>query len=139
MFGYSIEFDVSDRENRGDRKMGGGPDWFVQKNHDTFAPVGPFIVPKEFVPTPMNTRHYFTLNGEVKQDSNTNHMEYNIWEMLSYASNVMTLHPGDLISMGTPPGTNIERQNPRWMKAGDLGVCVVEGVGEQRHKIVAQN
>lgn len=138
VFGYSIEFDVSDRENRGDRKMGGGPDWFVQKNHDTFAPVGPFIVPKEFVATPMNTRHYFTLNGEIKQDSNTNHMEYNIWEMLAYASNVMTLHPGDLISMGTPPGTNIERQNPRWMKPGDLGVCVVEGVGEQRHKIVAQ-
>lgn len=138
IFGYSIEFDVSDRENRGDRKMGGGPDWFVQKNHDTFAPVGPFIVPKEFVATPMNTRHYFTLNGEVKQDSNTNHMEYNIWEMLAYASNVMTLRPGDLISMGTPPGTNIERQNPRWMKPGDLGVCVVEGVGEQRHKIVAQ-
>ena len=139
VFGYSIEFDVSDRENRGDRKMGGGPDWFVQKNHDTFAPVGPFIVPKEFLPAPMNTRHYFTLNGETKQDSNTNHMEYNIWEMLSYASNVMTLHPGDLISMGTPPGTNIEKQNPRWMKAGDLGVCVVEGVGEQRHKIVDQH
>lgn len=138
VFGYTIEFDVSDRENRGDRKMGGGPDWFVQKNHDTFAPVGPFIVPKEFVPTPMNTRHYFTLNGEVKQDSNTNRMEYNIWEMLAYASNVMTLHPGDLISMGTPPGTNIERQNPRWMKAGDLGVCVVEGVGAQRHQIIAQ-
>jgi 2-keto-4-pentenoate hydratase/2-oxohepta-3-ene-1,7-dioic acid hydratase in catechol pathway len=139
VFGYSIEFDVSDRENRGDRKMGGGPDWFVQKNHDTFAPVGPFIVPKEFLATPMNTRHYFTLNGEVKQDSNTNRMEYNIWEMLAYASNVMTLHPGDLISMGTPPGTNIERQNPRWMKPGDLGVCVVEGVGEQLHKIVAQD
>ena len=69
VFGYSIEFDVSDRENRGDRKMGGGPDWFVQKNHDTFAPIGPFIVPKEFVANPMNTRHYFTLNGEVKQDS----------------------------------------------------------------------
>ena len=138
VFGYSIEFDVSDRENRGDRKMGGGPDWFVQKNHDTFAPVGPFIVPKEFVSNPMNTRHYFTLNGEVKQDSNTNRMEYNIWEMLAYASNVMTLHPGDLISMGTPPGTNIERQNPRWMKAGDVGVCAVEGIGEQHHKIVAQ-
>ena len=138
VFGYSIEFDVSDREGRGDRKMGGGPDWFVQKNHDTFAPVGPFIVPKEFLATPMNVRHYFSLNGEIKQDSNTNRMEYNIWEMLSYASNVMTLRPGDLISMGTPPGTNIERQDPRWMKAGDVGVCVVEGVGEQRHKIVAQ-
>jgi len=138
VFGYSIEFDVSDRENRGDRKMGGGPDWFVQKNHDTFAPIGPFIVPQEFVANPMNTRHYFTLNGEVKQDSNTSRMEYNIWEMLAYASNVMTLSPGDMISMGTPPGTNIEKQNPRWMKPGDVGVCAVEGIGEQHHHIVAQ-
>jgi len=138
IFGYSIEFDASDREGRGDRKMGGGPDWFVQKNHDTFAPIGPFIVPKEFVATPMNTRHYFTLNGEIKQDSNTSKMEYNIWEMLAYASNVMTLHPGDLISMGTPPGTNIEKQNPRWMKAGDVGDCIVEGIGAQHHHIVAE-
>jgi 2-keto-4-pentenoate hydratase/2-oxohepta-3-ene-1,7-dioic acid hydratase in catechol pathway len=138
VFGYSIEFDVSDREGRGDRKMGGGPDWFVQKNHDTFAPIGPFIVPKEFVPSPMNTRHYFALNGEIKQDSNTARMEYNVWEMLAYGSNVMTLNPGDMISMGTPPGTNIEKQNPRWMKPGDIGVCTVEGVGEQHHHIVAQ-
>jgi 2-keto-4-pentenoate hydratase/2-oxohepta-3-ene-1,7-dioic acid hydratase in catechol pathway len=139
IFGYSIEFDVSDRGGRNDRKMGGGPDWFVQKNHDTFAPIGPFIVPKEFVPNPMNTRHYFTLNGEMKQDANTSQMEYNISEMLSYASNVMTLNPGDMLSMGTPSGTNIDTQNAqRWMKAGDVGVCVVEGVGEQRHNIVAQ-
>jgi 2-keto-4-pentenoate hydratase/2-oxohepta-3-ene-1,7-dioic acid hydratase in catechol pathway len=138
IFGYSIEFDVSDRGGRNDRKMGGGPDWFVQKNHDTFAPIGPFIVPKEFLPNPMNTRHYFTLNGEVKQDANTSKMEYNIWEMLSYATNVMTLNPGDMLSMGTPPGTNIEKTNPRWMRAGDTGVCVVEGVGEQHHHIVDQ-
>ena len=138
IFGYSIEFDVSDRGGRNDRKMGGGPDWFVQKNHDTFAPIGPFIVPKEFLPNPMNTRHYFTLNGEVKQDANTSKMEYNIWEMLSYATNVMTLSPGDMLSMGTPPGTNIEKSNPRWMRAGDMGVCVVEGVGEQHHRIVDQ-
>jgi 2-keto-4-pentenoate hydratase/2-oxohepta-3-ene-1,7-dioic acid hydratase in catechol pathway len=138
IFGYSIEFDVSDRGGRNDRKMGGGPDWFVQKNHDTFAPIGPFIVPKEFLPDPMNTRHYFTLNGEIKQDANTARMEYNIWEMLSYASNVLTMHPGDLISMGTPPGTNIEKNNPRWMRAGDVGVCTVEGVGAQHHNIVGQ-
>jgi 2-keto-4-pentenoate hydratase/2-oxohepta-3-ene-1,7-dioic acid hydratase in catechol pathway len=138
VFGYSIEFDVSDREGRGDRKMGGGPDWFVQKNHDTFAPLGPFIVPKEFVAAPMNTRHYFTLNGEIKQDSNTSRMEYNVWEMLAYASTVLTLIAFDLISMGTPPGTYIEKQNPRWMKPGDVGVCVVEGIGEQHHHIVAQ-
>jgi 2-keto-4-pentenoate hydratase/2-oxohepta-3-ene-1,7-dioic acid hydratase in catechol pathway len=138
VFGYSIEFDVSDRGGRGDRKMGGGPDWLVQKNHDTFAPIGPYIVPKEFFPQPMKARHYFSLNGEIKQDSNTSRMEYNIWEMVSYASNMMTLSPGDLIAAGSPAGTNIERENPRWMRAGDEGVCVIEGIGEQRHRIVAQ-
>jgi len=138
IFGYSIEFDVSDRGGRGDRKMGGGPDWLVQKNHDTFGPIGPFIVPKEFVPEPTNVRHYFTLNGEIKQDSNTGRMEYNLWEMLSYASNILSLAPGDVLSLGSPAGTNIERANPRWMKAGDVGTCVVEGIGEQKHNIVAQ-
>jgi len=138
IFGYTIEFDVSDRGGRNDRKMGGGPDWLVQKNHDTFAPLGPFVVPKEFLPKPMDTRHYFTLNGEKKQEANTSQMEYNIWEMLSYASNVLTLNAGDIVSMGTPSGTNIEKDNPRWMQAGDVGVCVVEGVGEQRHNIVPQ-
>jgi 2-keto-4-pentenoate hydratase/2-oxohepta-3-ene-1,7-dioic acid hydratase in catechol pathway len=139
IFGYSIEFDVSDRGGRGDRKMGGGPDWLVQKNHYTFAPIGPYIVPKEFMPQPMNTRHYFTLNGEIMQDSNTSRMEYNIWEMMSYASNMMTLSPGDMLALGSPAGTNSERENPRWMKAGDVGVCVVEGIGEQRHRIVPQD
>jgi len=138
VFGYSIEFDVSDRGGRGDRKMGGGPDWLIQKNHDTFGPIGPFIVPKEFVPQPTNVRHYFMLNGEIKQDSNTSRMEYNLWEMLSYASNIMTLSPGDMLSLGSPAGTNIERANPRWMKAGDVGTCIVEGIGEQKHNIVAQ-
>ena len=138
VFGYSIQFDVSDRGGRGDRKMGGGPDWLVQKNHDTFAPIGPYIVPKEFFPQPMNTRHYFTLNGEIKQDSNTSRSEYNVWEMVSYASNMMTLSPGDMVALGSPSGTNIERQNPRWMRAGDVGVCIVEGIGEQRHRIVPQ-
>lgn len=138
IFGYTIEFDVSDRGGRGDRKMGGGPDWLVQKNHDTFGPLGPFIVPKEFLPNPMNIRHFFTLNGEIKQDSNTSRMEYNIWEMLTYGSNVMTLNPGDIIAHGSPAGTNIERADPRWMRAGDVGVCTIEGVGIQRHNIVDQ-
>lgn len=138
VFGYTIEFDASDREGRGDRKMGGGPDWFVQKNHDTFAPVGPFIVPKEFLPDPMHTRHHFELNGETKQDANTSGMEYNIWENLAYGSNVMTLHPGDLISNGTPPGTNIDRPDARWIRAGDKGACTVEGVGTQHLSFVAE-
>ena len=86
----------------------------------------------------MNVRHYFTLNGEIKQDSNTSRMEYNLWEMLSYGSSIMTLQPGDMIALGSPAGTNIERANPRWIKAGDVGACIVEGIGEQKHKFVAQ-
>jgi 2-keto-4-pentenoate hydratase/2-oxohepta-3-ene-1,7-dioic acid hydratase in catechol pathway len=65
-------------------------------------------------------------------------MEFNIWENLAYGSNVMTLNPGDYISNGTPPGTNIDRPDARWMRAGDVGVCAVEGVGVQRHHIVAE-
>lgn len=138
IFGYSIQMDVSDRGGRGDRKMGGAPDWLVQKNHDTFGPIGPFVVPKEFMPDPTNVRHYFTLNGEIKQDSNTSRAEYNLWDMLSFGSSILTLRPGDMIALGSPSGTNIERENPRWMQPGDVGVCVVEGIGEQRHNIVAQ-
>jgi 2-keto-4-pentenoate hydratase/2-oxohepta-3-ene-1,7-dioic acid hydratase in catechol pathway len=136
IFGYSIQIDVSDRGGRGDRKMGGS-DWLVGKNHDTFAPLGPFIVPREFVANPMNLRQTFTLNGEVMQDSSTSRMDHNIHELLSYASNILTLNPGDMIAAGSPAGTNIERADPRWMRAGDTAVCTIEGIGTQRHSVVA--
>ena len=136
IFGYTIQIDVSDRGGRGDRKMGGS-DWLVGKNHDTFAPLGPFIVPKEFVANPLNLKQTFTLNGEVMQDSNTSRMTHNIYELLHYASNILTLGPGDLISGGSPAGTNIERAEPRWMRAGDTAVCTIEGVGSQKHAVVA--
>ena len=138
IFGYTIEIDVSDRGGRGDRKMGGS-DWLVSKNHDTFGPLGPFIVPKEFVPEPMNTRHTFALNDRVMQDSNTSRMTHNIYELVHYASNILTLHPGDIIAGGSPAGTNIERAEPRWMRAGDTAVCTIEGVGTQRHPVVADD
>jgi 2-keto-4-pentenoate hydratase/2-oxohepta-3-ene-1,7-dioic acid hydratase in catechol pathway len=136
IFGYSIQIDVSDRGGRGDRKMGGS-DWLVGKNHDTFAPLGPFIVPKEFVRDPMNVKQTFTLNGQVMQDSNTNRMSHNIYELLHFASNILTLNPGDMIAGGSPAGTNIERSEPRWMRAGDTAVCSIEGIGTQTHPVVA--
>jgi 2-keto-4-pentenoate hydratase/2-oxohepta-3-ene-1,7-dioic acid hydratase in catechol pathway len=138
IFGYTIQIDVSDRGGRGDRKMGGS-DWLIGKNHDTFGPLGPVIVPKEFLKDPMNTRHTFTLNGEVMQDSNTNRMDHNIHELLHYASNILTLSPGDIISGGSPAGTNIERAEPRWMRAGDTAVCTIEGIGSQKHSVVAES
>ncbi len=135
IFGYTVQIDVSDRGGRGDRKMGGS-DWLVGKNHDTFGPLGPFIVPKEFIKDPMNVKHTFRLNGEVMQDSNTERMSHNIYELVHYATDILTLHAGDVISGGSPAGTNIERAEPRWMRAGDTAVCTVEGVGTQTHTIV---
>ena len=137
IFGYTIQIDVSDRGGRGDRKMGGS-DWLVGKNHDTFGPLGPFIVPKEFVKDPKNVRHTFRLNGEVMQDSNTSRMSHNVFELLHYASNILSLRAGDVISGGSPAGTNIERTQPRWMRAGDTAVCTIEGIGTQTHSVVAE-
>jgi 2-keto-4-pentenoate hydratase/2-oxohepta-3-ene-1,7-dioic acid hydratase in catechol pathway len=137
VFGYTVQIDVSDRGGRGDQKMGGS-DWLVGKNHDTFAPLGPFIVPKEFVKDPMNTRHVFTLNDQVMQDSNTSRMSHNIYELLHYASNILTLNPGDIVSGGSPAGTNIERAEPRWMRAGDTAKCFIDGIGTQIHPVVAE-
>jgi 2-keto-4-pentenoate hydratase/2-oxohepta-3-ene-1,7-dioic acid hydratase in catechol pathway len=136
IFGYTAHHDVSDRGGRGDRKMGGS-DWLIGKNHDTFGPLGPFIVPKEFLTDPMNTRHVLTLNNEVMQDSNTSRMSHNIYELVSYASNILTLNPGDTIAGGSPAGTNIERAEPRWMRAGDTAKCAIDGIGELVNPVVA--
>ena len=138
VFGYTAHHDVSDRGGRGDRKMGGS-DWLIGKNHDTFGPLGPFIVPKEFFKDPMNTRHTMFLNGQVMQDSNTNRMSHNIHELVSYASNILTLNTGDVIAGGSPAGTNIERAEPRWMRAGDTAKCEIEGIGALTNPVVAES
>jgi 2-keto-4-pentenoate hydratase/2-oxohepta-3-ene-1,7-dioic acid hydratase in catechol pathway len=137
IFGYTIQIDVSDRGGRGDRKMGGS-DWLVGKNHDTFAPLGPWITPKEFIKDPNSVGHKFTLNGTVMQDSNTSRMTHNVYELIEYATNILTLSPGDIISGGSPAGTNIERAEPRWMKAGDTATCAIEGIGALTHPIVSE-
>jgi 2-keto-4-pentenoate hydratase/2-oxohepta-3-ene-1,7-dioic acid hydratase in catechol pathway len=138
IFGYTAHHDVSDRAGRGDRKMGGS-DWLIGKNHDTFGPLGPYIVPKEFIKDPMHTRHTMYLNGMVMQDSNTDRMSHNIYELLSFASNIITLNPGDVIAGGSPAGTNIERADPRWMRAGDIAKCDIEGIGALNNPVVAES
>ena len=134
IFGYTLENDVSDRGGRGDGRM--GSDWFLQKNHDTFAPLGPFIVPKEFVADPHNLRQTFTLSGKSMQDANTGHMTHNSFEMLAYISNIVTLHPGDIISMGSPPGVGTARETPIYMKHGDTAVCTIESIGTLTNPVV---
>jgi 2-keto-4-pentenoate hydratase/2-oxohepta-3-ene-1,7-dioic acid hydratase in catechol pathway len=134
IFGYTIENDVSDRGGRGDTRSGGS-DWLIGKSHDTFAPLGPFIVPKEFVADPRNLAVRFTLNGEVMQQGSTAGMIHDVFEQVQYASNIMTLRPGDVIATGTPPGVGSARKPPIFLEAGDKMACTYEGVGTLRNDV----
>ena len=134
IFGYTLENDVSDRGGRGDGRM--GTDWFLQKNHDTFAPLGPFIVPREFVPEPMNLRQTLTLSGTVMQDSNTGNMTHDIYDMLSYVSHIATMQPGDIYAMGSPSGVGTARETPIYMQPGDTAVCEIESIGTLTNPVV---
>jgi 2-keto-4-pentenoate hydratase/2-oxohepta-3-ene-1,7-dioic acid hydratase in catechol pathway len=127
IFGYTLENDVSDRGGRGDSRHGG--DWLIAKSHDTFAPLGPFVVPKEFVPDPQKLAVKFTLNGQLMQDSSTSAMIHDVYELVSYASHITTLRPGDVIATGTPPGVGSGRTPPVFLKPGDVSSCSYEGIG----------
>jgi 2-keto-4-pentenoate hydratase/2-oxohepta-3-ene-1,7-dioic acid hydratase in catechol pathway len=134
IFGYTIENDVSDRGGRGDARY--GSDWVIAKNHDTFAPMGPWITPKEFIVDPQNLRVTFTLNGQLLQDGNTSLMIHNVFEQVSYASNIITLRVGDVIATGTPAGVGSARMPPIFYKPGDTGTCMYEGIGTLTNAVV---
>jgi 2-keto-4-pentenoate hydratase/2-oxohepta-3-ene-1,7-dioic acid hydratase in catechol pathway len=135
VFGYTLENDVSDRGGRGDARH--GSDWLVGKAHDTFAPVGPFIVPKEFVKDPQQLGIKFSLSGTLMQDSTTARMTHSVYELVHYASNILTLWPGDLISTGSPAGVGSARNPPIFMKPGDTAVCTIEGIGTLTNPVAA--
>jgi len=135
VFGYSLENDVSDRGGRGDSRF--GSDWLVGKAHDTFAPQGPFIVPKEFVEDPQKLGIKFSLSGTLMQDSSTARMTHTVYELLHYASNVLTLQPGDVISTGSPAGVGSARNPPIYMKPGDVAACTIEGIGTLTNPVAA--
>jgi 2-keto-4-pentenoate hydratase/2-oxohepta-3-ene-1,7-dioic acid hydratase in catechol pathway len=134
IFGYTLENDVSDRGGRGDTRH--GSDWLIAKSHDTFAPMGPFIVPREMVADPQKLAVTFTLNGQLMQNANTSLMIHNVYEQVSYASHITTLRPGDVIATGSPAGVGSARTPPIYLKAGDLAVCSYEGIGTLRNPVV---
>jgi 2-keto-4-pentenoate hydratase/2-oxohepta-3-ene-1,7-dioic acid hydratase in catechol pathway len=134
IFGWTLQNDVSDRGWRADNRH--GSDWFIGKSHDTFAPLGPYIVPREFVKNPMKLSQKFILSGKVMQDSSTERMTHNVYEMVSFASNVITLRPGDLVSMGSPAGVGAGKAQPVFMKKGDISVCTIEGIGTLTNPVV---
>jgi 2-keto-4-pentenoate hydratase/2-oxohepta-3-ene-1,7-dioic acid hydratase in catechol pathway len=141
IFGYTIELDMSDRGGRPEKEPRfGGSDWFIGKSHDTFAPMGPWIVPKEFYPHPMNVGQKLTVNGTVMQDSRSTDMIHDIYDLVEYSSSILTLFPGDVISSGSPAGTGMSRSvRPEqiWLKPGDKIVATIEGIGTMTHTVKA--
>ncbi|MCA9738976.1 MAG: fumarylacetoacetate hydrolase family protein, partial [Gemmatimonadetes bacterium] len=134
VFGYMAMVDVSDRQERDDGRY--GSDWFMGKSHDTFAPSGPFVVPAEFVGDPQALAVRYTLNGQVMQDASTALMVHTVRDLVSFASHIVTLGPGDLIGTGTPGGVGEGRTPPVYLKPGDTSVCSIERVGTLTNPVV---
>jgi 2-keto-4-pentenoate hydratase/2-oxohepta-3-ene-1,7-dioic acid hydratase in catechol pathway len=138
VFGYTIEIDVSDRGGRGEDQP--RSDWLMGKGHDTFAPMGPFVVPAEFIKDPMDLGQRLTVNGKVMQDAHSSDMIHNVYELIEYGSSIVTLEPGDVIAGGSPAGTGMSRSvRPEqiWLKVGDEVVATIEGIGSLTHKVKA--
>ncbi|RLJ67589.1 fumarylacetoacetate hydrolase family protein [Sulfurisoma sediminicola] len=131
--GYCVINDVSEREYQLER----GSQWDKGKGCDSFGPIGPWLVTKDEVPDPQNLRLWLELNGERVQDGSTATMIFGVREIVSYLSRFMTLHPGDVIATGTPPGVGMGRKPQRFLGAGDTLRLGVEGLGEQRQTVRA--
>lgn len=136
IFGYTLMNDVSDRGGRADGRH--GSDWLIGKSHDTFAPLGPFVVPAAFVPNPQKLAIKFTLNDKVMQDSNTDRMTHTVAELVEFASHIVTLQPGDIIATGSPAGVGTARSTPIYMKDGDKSSCSIESIGTLANPVQAE-
>lgn len=142
IFGYMVTMDISDR---GGRPPGGNPlqsDWFVGKGHDTFAPQGPWIVPKEFYGDPMEIlRQSLDVGGERMQEATAGDMIHSLWELVEYGSSIITLYPGDVINNGTSGGTGAGtavRGEQRFLQAGEEISATIEGIGTLTHPVVSE-
>jgi 2-keto-4-pentenoate hydratase/2-oxohepta-3-ene-1,7-dioic acid hydratase in catechol pathway len=135
IFGYSVGHDVSARDWQ---KGKPGKQWFLGKSFDSFAPIGPAIVTADSVPDPCNLQVRCTINGEVLQDSRTTELIFKPVELVAYISQVMTLHAGDVIYTGTPPGVGMAREPNRFLKDGDIVEIEVESLGVLRNPCVQE-
>jgi 2,4-diketo-3-deoxy-L-fuconate hydrolase len=133
--GYCVVNDVSEREYQIER----GGTWDKGKGCDTFGPVGPWLVTADEVADPQNLDMWLEVNGKRYQNGNTRTMVFNVAFLIHYISQFTTLHPGDLISTGTPPGVGMG-QNPQvYLKDGDTIRLGIGGLGEQEQRVHAWN
>lgn len=132
--GYCVVNDVSERHFQLER----GGTWDKGKGFDTFGPVGPWLVTADDVGDPQALDIWLKLNGETVQRSNTREMIFDCATIVSYVSELMTLMPGDVITTGTPAGVGMGMNPQRYLRAGDALALGVQGLGEQRQRIVAE-
>jgi len=141
VFGYTVMLDISDRGGRPPGGFSSGVDWFVMKGQDTFGPMGPFIVPKEFYGNPMtDLKQTLLVGGDQRQQSDSSDMIHSVWEVIEYASSLVTLQPGDVIGAGTSGGVGMGtsvRGSQVWLVAGDEITATIDRIGTLRHRVEA--
>jgi 2-keto-4-pentenoate hydratase/2-oxohepta-3-ene-1,7-dioic acid hydratase in catechol pathway len=131
--GYVLVNDVSEREWQQER----GPTWDKGKGFDTFGPIGPWLLTADEVKNPQNLAMWTDVNGKRMQNGNTKTMIFDCATLIAYVSALFTLNPGDVITTGTPPGVGLGvKPTPVFLKAGDVVSMGIDGLGEQRSKIV---
>ena len=132
--GFTIINDVSERDFQIERQG----QWTKGKSCDSFGQIGPWLVTPDEIQDPQNLKMRLRLNGETKQEGSTSTMVYGVAHLVSYLSDFMTLHPGDVISTGTPPGVGMGQTPPRYLKPGDVIELDIEGLGSQRQDVRAE-
>lgn len=131
--GYCLVNDVSERAYQLER-LG---QWDKGKGHDTFAPIGPWLVTSDEVPDPQALPLWAEVNGKRYQDGSTANMIFNVKTLISYISQFMTLEPGDIISTGTPAGVGMGQSPALYLREGDVMKLGIQGLGEQQQRCVA--
>lgn len=131
--GYVLSHDVSEREFQLER----GGQWTKGKSCDTFNPLGPFLLTTDELPSPAGLSMHLEVNGQRRQTGNTSTMIFDVFTLVHYLSQFMTLESGDLISTGTPPGVGLGMKPPQYLMPGDLVALGISQLGSQRQRCVA--
>lgn len=131
--GYCVINDVSERAFQTERQG----QWTKGKSCDTFGPTGPYLVTRDEVKDPQNLKLWLEVNGKRYQNGSSATMVYGVAHLISYLSQFMTLHSGDIISTGTPPGVGLGMKPPQYLKHGDVVRLGIEGLGEQQQSFIA--
>jgi len=129
--GFALHNDYSERSFQKDR----GGQWVKGKSADTFAPLGPFLATLDEIPDFGDRRMWLKVNGELRQNSSTANMIFDVATLVSYVSEFMTLLPGDVISTGTPAGVGMGMNPPQYLSAGDVVELGIDGLGESRQQV----